>query len=47
MTATEKPIDNADKLFDGSGKLTSEATCQLLKKFVDAFGQWIERTFQR
>jgi chromate reductase len=50
MPAMQQPeayIGGADKLFDASGKLTSEATRELLKKFVDAFGQWIERILQR
>ncbi|HMJ54692.1 MAG TPA: NAD(P)H-dependent oxidoreductase [Polyangiaceae bacterium] len=50
MPAMQQPeayIGGAEKLFDASGKLTSEPTRELLKKFVDAFGQWIERTLQR
>jgi chromate reductase, NAD(P)H dehydrogenase (quinone) len=50
MPAMQQPevyIGGADKLFDVSGKLTSDATRDLLKKFVDAFGLWIDRTLQR
>jgi chromate reductase, NAD(P)H dehydrogenase (quinone) len=46
MPAMQQPeayIGGADKLFDGSGKLTNDSTREFLKKFVDAFGQWIER----
>jgi len=47
MPAMQQPeayIGGADKLFDAGGKLTNDATRELLKKFVDAFGQWIDRT---
>jgi len=50
MPAMQQPeayIGGADKLFDPSGKLNSEVTRDLLKKFVDAFAQWIERTMPR
>lgn len=50
MPAMQQPevyIGGADKLFDASGKLTNDATHDLLKKFVAAFGQWIDRTLQR
>jgi chromate reductase, NAD(P)H dehydrogenase (quinone) len=43
----EAYIGGADKLFDASGKLTSEPTREFLKKFVDAFGQWIQQVLQR
>jgi chromate reductase len=45
MPAMQQPeayIGGADKLFDANGKLTSEPTREFLKKFVDAFQQWIE-----
>jgi chromate reductase len=47
MPAMQQPeayLGGADKLFDASGKLTSDPTREFLKKFVDAFGQWIERS---
>jgi chromate reductase len=50
MPAMQQPeayIGGADKLFDPAGKLTSDTTREFLKKFVDAFGQWIERNIQR
>jgi chromate reductase len=50
MPAMQQPeayIGGADKLFDPSGKLSSETTRDFLKKFVDAFAQWIERTMPR
>jgi chromate reductase len=50
MPAMQQPeayIGGADKLFDASGKLTSDTTRDFLKKFVDAFAQWIERTMPR
>jgi chromate reductase len=45
MPAMQQPeayIGGADKLFDASGKLTSDPTREFLKKFLVAFGQWIE-----
>ena len=36
-------IGGADKLFDKDGKLLAEATRDLLRRLVTAFGAWIER----
>jgi chromate reductase len=50
MPAMQQPeayIGGADKLFDASGKLNNDATREFLKKFVDAFGQWVERHLAR
>ncbi len=42
----EMYIGGAAKLFDEEGQLTADATRALLKKFVDAFATWIEKTRQ-
>ena len=50
MPAMQQPevyIGGADKLFDAGGRLTNDGTRELLKKFVDAFGQWIDRNVSR
>ena len=50
MPAMQQPeayIGGADKLFDPNGQLSNDATREFLKKFVDAFGQWIERNMPR
>jgi chromate reductase len=50
MPAMQQPeayIGGVDKLFDASGKLNNDATREFLKKFVDAFGQWVERHLAR
>jgi chromate reductase, NAD(P)H dehydrogenase (quinone) len=47
MQQPEVYIGGADKLFDDSGKLTNDATRDLLKKFVHAFGAWIEKNVSR
>jgi len=39
----EMYIGGANKLFDADGKLTSDATRDFLKKFLDAFAAWIEK----
>jgi chromate reductase, NAD(P)H dehydrogenase (quinone) len=47
MPALQQPeiyIGGAAKLFDEQGRLTNDDTRALLKKFVDAFASWIERT---
>ena len=43
MQQPEACIGGADKLFDASGKLTNASTRELLAKFLQAFGTWIER----
>jgi chromate reductase, NAD(P)H dehydrogenase (quinone) len=40
----EMYIGGAPKLFDADGRLVSDETRALLKKFIDAFSGWIERT---
>jgi chromate reductase, NAD(P)H dehydrogenase (quinone) len=40
----EMYIGGAPKLFDEQGRLTNDDTRALLKRFVDAFAVWIERT---
>src|SRR5689334_18776948 len=50
MPAMQQPeayIGGADKLFDSSGKLTSEPTREFLTKFMHAFGQWIEQNLRK
>ena len=42
LQSPEAYIGGAADLFDESGKLKNEATRAYLKKFVDAFAQWIE-----
>jgi chromate reductase len=47
MPAMQQPeayVSNADKLFDGAGKLTNDSTREFFKKYVAAFASWIERT---
>jgi chromate reductase len=49
MPALQQPemyIGGAAKLFDEQGRLTNDDTRALLKKFVDAFAVWIEKTRQ-
>jgi chromate reductase len=50
MPAMQQPeayLGGANKLFDAAGKLVSDPTREFLKKFVDAFGQWVELTRPR
>ena len=42
MQQPEAYIGNAAKLFDDQGKLTDDSTRDFLKKFLQAFTQWIE-----
>ena len=39
----EAYIGGAAELFDAQGNLVKEATREFMKKFLDAFAQWIER----
>jgi chromate reductase len=39
----EMYIGGADKLFDGAGKLSSDATREFLGKFLAAYADWVER----
>jgi chromate reductase len=43
MQQPEAYIGGADKLFDGSGKLTAQSTREFLTKFMTSFEAWIER----
>lgn len=43
MQQPEAYIGNAAKLFDESGALIDASTKEFLRKFVEAFAQWIER----
>jgi len=43
MLQPEIKIPSAAPLFDASGKLTDETTRQYIKKFLDAFADWIGR----
>jgi chromate reductase len=43
MAGPEAYIAQAATLFADDGKLTSDATVDFLRKFLDAFVQWIER----
>jgi chromate reductase len=48
MPAMQQPeayIGGVDKLFDASGKL-NDATRDFLKKFMDAFGRWVDQHVQ-
>ena len=47
MAGPEAYIAQAATLFDDEGKLTSETTVDFLRKFLDAFAQWIELTAAR
>jgi len=47
MPALQQPevyLGGAAKLFDPEGRLINEDTRAFLKKFIDAFAAWIERT---
>jgi len=47
MPALQQPemyIGNAAQLFDASGKLTHESTRAFLRKLLDTFAAWIEKT---
>ncbi len=43
MNQPEAYIGGAEKIFDAAGNLTSESTREFLKKFVAAFGEWVEQ----
>ena len=47
MQQPEAYIGNAAKLFDASGALIDDSTRDFLKKFLDAFAQWIERNIAK
>ena len=44
MQQPEAYVGNAAKLFDASGALTDDAAREFMKKFLDAFARWIEKT---
>jgi chromate reductase len=41
MQMPEAYIGGADKLFDASGKLANDATCNFLQHFIEVFANWI------
>ena len=43
MQQPECYIGHSGKLFDEAGKLTKEDTKEFLKKFIAAFGKWVEQ----
>ncbi len=47
MPHPEAYIGQAAALFDDDGRLVNESTREFLRKFVDAFAQWVERNAQR
>ena len=50
MPAMQQPeayVGGADKLFDAAGKLTVESTREFLRKFMQAFANWIEANAPR
>ncbi|MGH9884777.1 MAG: NADPH-dependent FMN reductase [bacterium] len=46
MQQPEAYIGNAAKLFDASGKLTSDTTRQFLRTIMESFAAWVERNAQ-
>jgi chromate reductase len=44
MAQPEAYIGNAASLFDAKGALSSDATREFLRKFAEAFAEWVERT---
>jgi chromate reductase len=47
MPALQQPemyIGGAAQLFDASGKLTNDSTRDFLRKLLDTFATWIEKT---
>jgi len=47
MPALQQPeayIGNAGQLFDAGGKLTNDSTRDFLRKLLDTFAGWIEKT---
>jgi chromate reductase len=47
MQQPEAYIGGAPKLFDASGALIDEPVREFMKKFLDAFAQWVERNIAR
>ena len=41
MQQPEAYVGGADKLFDESGQLNNESTCEFLKKYLQSFADWI------
>jgi len=42
MAQPEAYLGGADKLFDATGKLTSEGTRKFLQEFMQAYAAWVE-----
>ena len=47
MQQPEAYVGSAHKLFDDQGQLTNEDTRQFLQKFMQAYGDWVERHVKR
>lgn len=47
MAQPEAYIGGAAKLFDDDGKLTNDSTRDFLKKFMEAFGKWVDTIAQK
>jgi chromate reductase len=47
MPQPEAYIGNAKALFDDSGALTNDSTREFLRKFLEAFAEWIDRNRTR
>lgn len=47
MQQPEAYIGGAAKMFDESGKLTNDSTREFLRKFMESFAGWIEKTAAR
>ncbi len=43
----EAYIGNAAKLFDASGALVDDSVRDFLRKYLDAYGQWVERNLAK
>lgn len=44
MPTPEAYIGNASKLFDEAGKISVDSTREFMKKFTDAFAEWVHKT---
>jgi chromate reductase len=43
----EAYIGGAAKLFDGEGQITDAHTKEFLQKFMNAFGDWVEKNLNK
>ena len=43
----EAYVGNAAKIFDASGTLTDDSVREFLRKYVEAFAQWVERNIAK